>query len=223
MDGATMRLDRAIEAIRRAREHVPPRRCALIAVSGIDASGKGYLTARLAASLAARGVRAAVLGVDGWLNLPSVRFDPDRPGEAFYERGIRFDEMFARLVVPFRDGRSIDLVADHADETATAYRPHTYAFGDTDIILLEGVFLLKHAWRAHYDLSFWVDCSFETALERAVRRGQEGLPPEETVRAFRSIYFPAQRIHLAKDAPRAAANHILINDPRLAGGADVWD
>jgi len=68
-----------------------------------------------------------------------------------------------------------------------------------------------------------VDCSFETALERAVRRGQEGLPPEETVRAFRSIYFPAQRLHLAKDAPRAAANHILVNDPRLAGGADVWD
>jgi len=110
-----MRLDLAIEAIRRARERTPPQRSALIAVSGIDASGKGYLTARLAASLAARGVRAAVLGVDGWLNLPWVRFDPDRPGEAFYERGIRFDEMFARLVVPFRDGRSIHLVADHTD------------------------------------------------------------------------------------------------------------
>ena len=79
------------------RDQLPMRRSALVALSGIDASGKGYVASRLAATLEAQGLRTAVLGADGWLNLPSVRFDPERPAEAFYERAIRFEEMFARL------------------------------------------------------------------------------------------------------------------------------
>jgi uridine kinase len=194
-----------------------------VAVTGIDASGKGFVAARLGEALSAGGLRVAVLGIDGWLSLPPLRFDPGRPAERFYEHAIRFDEMFATLVVPFRDARACRVLADFTDEAADAYRPHIYEFGDTDVILLEGIFLLKQGFRRHYDLSFWVDCTFETALERAVRRGQEGLPPAETVRAFRTIYFPAQRLHMAKDAPRAAASEVLINDPRLAGGEDGWD
>jgi uridine kinase len=116
------------------------------------------------------------------LNLPPLRYDPARPAERFYEHAIRFDEMFTRLVVPFREARACRVQSDYAGETADAYRPHVYEFGDTDVILLEGIFLLKQALRWHYDLSFWVDCTFETALERAVRRGQEGLAPAETVR-----------------------------------------
>ena len=53
------------------------------------------------------------------------------------------------------------------------------------------------------------------ALERALRRGQEGLPPEQVVRAYETIYFPAQRIHFERDEPRSGADLVLGNDPRL--------
>ena len=61
----------------------------------------------------------------------------------------------------------------------------------------------------------WLDCTFATALERALRRGQEGLPPDETIRAYETIYFPAQRIHFARDEPRAGADLVVPNDHRL--------
>jgi hypothetical protein len=32
----------------------------------------------------------------------------------------------------------------------------------------------------------------------------------------RTIYFPAQEIHFARDDPRSEANAIVANDPRLA-------
>jgi hypothetical protein len=35
------------------------------------------------------------------------------------------------------------------------------------------------------------------------------------VRAYRTIYFPAQELHFQSDAPREAAGWLLINDPRL--------
>jgi len=73
------------------------------------------------------------------------------------------------------------------------------------------------AYYGYFDLSFWVECTFETALERALRRGQEGLPPAETIRAYQTIYFPAQRLHFVRDHPQAMADMIITNDPRLPG------
>jgi len=208
-------LDEAIEHIVATRSRVPEERSALLAVSGIDGSGKGFVTAEIVARLRARGLSVAGINVDGWLALPHVRFSATDPARHFYEHALRFDELFDQLVLPLRDARSVRVEADFAEETATAYRKQLWEFDDVDVIVLEGIYLLKRELRAHYDLSLWIDCSFETALERALARGQEGLPPEETVRAYRTIYFPAQEIHFARDEPRSAASVVVANDPRL--------
>jgi len=116
------------------------RRARLIAVNGIDGSGKGYVSARLAEKLAGNGFRVAVIAADGWLNLPNVRFGGDDPGEHFYSHAFRFEEMFSRLIEPLaRDGSS-HLTAEYVEETATCYRKHVYEFDDVDLILLEGIF-----------------------------------------------------------------------------------
>jgi uridine kinase len=93
------------------------------------------------------------------------------------------------------------------EETATRYRRHRYAFADIDVILLEGIYLLKREFRAQYDCAIWIDCSFEDALARVIERAQEGLSADATRTAYRTIYFPAQEIHFARDAPR---DHALI-------------
>ncbi|HXV60386.1 MAG TPA: uridine kinase [Vicinamibacteria bacterium] len=197
------------------RADLPAARSLLVAISGIDGSGKGYTSSLLAEYLRARALSVAVLNIDGWLNLPSVRFRTSRPHEHFYRNAIRFDEMFRNLVLPLRDRRSVRLEADFAEETASSYRRHLYAYEDVDVILLEGIYLLKREHRHHYDLSIWVECSFETALERAITRSQEGLTPAETVRAYRTIYFPAQALHFAVDGPRDAADLVVLNDAEL--------
>jgi uridine kinase len=150
--------------------------------------------------------------VDGWLNLPEVRFSRERPAERFYEKALRLDEMFEKLVLPLKQKRSVRLAADFTEETATSYRPHVYEYDDVDVIVLEGIYLFKREYREYFDLRLWIDCSFETALGRAIARAQEGLPPEETVSAYRTIYFPAQEIHFERDDPRGAAHLVLRND-----------
>jgi uridine kinase len=212
-------IDQAWTEIRRKRQALPPARSLLAGISGIDGSGKGYLAAQIVAELQRHGQRAVAINVDGWLNLPHERFGREHPAERFYEHAIRFEDMFAQLILPLKAHRSHDLVADFAEETAIAYRPHRYHFEDIDTIVVEGIYLYKRAYRAYFDLAFWVDCTFETALARALRRGQEGLPPDETIRAYQTIYFPASRIHFARDDPRASADFIIPNDPRLMTAA----
>ena len=182
----------------------------LTGISGIDASGKGHVTTKLAERISNHNV--VVINVDGWLNLPNVRFDPLRPAENFYENALRLDEMFESLISPLKKTRRVDIAMDYTDETATEYRTHRYKSDDVDVILLEGIFLFKRRFVDHFDLKLWVDCSFETALERAIDRGQEGLAKEETIRAYETIYFPAQRIHLKRDNPKAVADLTFDND-----------
>lgn len=195
---------------------MPAARSVLVGVSGIDGSGKGFCTARIDERLRAEGVRSANINVDGWLNPPSKRFSATAPAEHFYEHGIRFREMFDQLILPLKERRSLRLSADLTDPTnAEGFQPFEYEFHDLDVILLEGIFLFKREHRSPLDLAVWIDCSFETALERALARGQEGLPPEEAVRDYETIYFPAQRLHFERDDPKAFADFVLVNDSRL--------
>lgn len=211
MEVPSRELEALASAIIARRKTVPHHQALLVGISGIDASGKGVITSKVAERLRAQRINVAKICVDGWLNLPHARFDPDNLAKHFYERALRFDEMFEQLIVPLRNNRSIELDVDYTEETASSYRKHRYEYRDLDIILLEGIFLLKRAYRHHFDLTAWVDCSFETALERAIKRSQEGLPPAETIKAFETIYFPAQRIHFARDNPQVAADVIIHN------------
>jgi len=195
---------------------VPAERCALVAITGIDGCGKGYVAAQIVHALQAQGVHTANINVDGWLNLPDRRFDERNPAEHFYQHAIRFEQLFSQLIMPLRDQREVRLEAEYAEETANAYRTHVYEYRDIEVIVLEGIYLLKQAFQRYYDLSVWIKCSFATALERAVARAQEGLPPAATIAAYRRVYFPAQEIHFVRDDPEAAATVCINNDPALA-------
>jgi len=171
----------------------------------------------LSKQLLKRGGRAATINIDGWLALPNVRFSRTDPGRNIYERGLRLDEMFDSLILPLQAERSISIEADFAptESNAMHYRRHRYEYRDVDVIVLEGIFLFKRPYRDHHDLRVWIDCSFESALERALVRHQEGLPPEAIVREYETIYFAAERLHFELDRPRESAEVIVINDPRL--------
>ena len=211
-------LQTVVDEILDARGSVPAERSVLAAVSGIDAAGKGYFTGRLVGALRDKGVRAVAINADAWLNIG--RFDPSNLPEHYYNDAIRFEEMFAGTVLPLRDRRSLRVEINYAEETSTEYERRSYEFEDVDVIVLEGIYLLKREFQAHYDRSVWIECGFETALERALARGQEGLPPDETVRDYRDIYNPAQELHFQRDNPKGAATLLVNNDARL--GAITW-
>ena len=208
-----MGIDEVVDRILDRRAAVPGNRCLLVGISGIDGCGKGYVAEQIEARLAQLGFPSALINADEWLNLPEKRFDESAPAQHFYESAIRFDEFFSNLVIPLRDQKSVYLIADSVEETSEQYRKHIYDFRNVAVILVEGIFLFKQAYRSLFDLAIWVDCSFPTALARALERSQEGLPPARTIAAYVTTYFPAQVIHFNQDNPRAAADLIYDNDP----------
>lgn len=207
-----MNLEPIIEIILTRREKISERRSLLVGISGIDASGKGFITAKLADKLEQRGFNVAVINVDGWLNLPDIRFDSQNSAENFYKNALRLEEMFERLILPLKENRRAGLTADFAEETAAAFRKHEYFYEDVDIVLLEGIFLFKNEFKEYFDAKFWIECFFEIALRRAVERAQENLAPAATVRAYETIYFPAQKLHFMRDRPQNSADLVWFNN-----------
>src|SRR5437870_5999488 len=122
----------------------------LVGISGIDAGGKGFITEKIAQRLQESGWRVATINADDWLNLPGVCLSRRKPGEHFYEHAMRFDEMFDPLIVPLKQNRAVSFVADCADAKGNR-RKQSYEFHKVDIVLLEGIYLLKRAYWEHFD------------------------------------------------------------------------
>ena len=202
------------ERILEMRNEMPVEQGLLAGISGIDASGKGFFAAQVVDQLQRHSIKTAPINVDGWLNFPGVRFGGDEMGKHFYDHALRLDEMFARLILPLNRGRSIRLDAELTAETARAYHQFEYVFDNIDVILLEGIFIFKNQYIEHFDLKIWIECSFETALRLAIARSQEGLDPVQTITAYETIYFPAQRFHFELDDPQSTVAFTITNDAR---------
>ncbi|AFY70408.1 hypothetical protein Pse7367_2144 [Thalassoporum mexicanum PCC 7367] len=194
----------------------------MVAISGIDGSGKGYVGAKLNALLQERGINSHLIGIDGWLEVPQKRFSGTNPAEHFYRHGFRFEEMFAKLIMPLSKTGSIDLVANHsAPDNSNALTEYHYKIENAAIVIFEGIFLFQKKFE--FDYRIWIDCSFETAFARALNRNQEGLTAAELKRDYDNIYFAAQRLHFEHDQPRQMADFIILNDHKFTGYPKSFD
>lgn len=204
-------LSSLVSLIKEKRKEMPTECAMLAGISGIDASGKGFVSAKLADLLKAD-LRVAVIHADDWLELPHIRFCKTDPGGHFYRHALRLDEMFKNLILPLRENRRVRLTAAHLDETANEFRQYRYDYENIEIVLLEGIFLFKREYVKQFDLKIWIDCRFETAIDRAVARSQEGLSPEQTISAYQNIYFPSQMLHFEFDKPIGSADIVVDNN-----------
>jgi hypothetical protein len=62
--------DVAVEMVLAGRRRLPAHESLLVAVSGIDGAGKGYVASLTGARLRQGGLNAVTINIDGWLNLP---------------------------------------------------------------------------------------------------------------------------------------------------------
>jgi uridine kinase len=183
----------------------------VVGLSGIDGSGKSSVAAAVAKQLESIGLRVAQVPLDPWHSTRAERFQGPDPAEHFYRHAFRWDDVFDLLIEPLRNTRSVDFKTwVHPIEDAPSFQ-RRYHFRDVDLVLLEGIFLLKREHRDRLDLGWWIDCPFDEALARARNRNQEGLADVELVREYREIYFPAQRLHLDLDQPMKWAEGVLNN------------
>jgi uridine kinase len=204
--------DLTAKIIERYNQH-NTNRVFTVCISGIDASGKGYITKLLQKEFEQVGYNIAAINIDPWQNSIPVRLQQKNSAENFYTNVIRWNDFFKQLIIPLQNNRHIFLTTDLIRTDADEYYKYTYEFSNTDIILVEGIFLFQEQFKQFFDYKIWIECSFETALQRAVDRNAEKIDSVRLIHSYESYYFPAQRFHFEKDQPRYLADLIFENDP----------
>lgn len=203
-----VRLAELIEAV-----HVPhPRR---VAIDGPDAAGKTVLADELAEVLARRGHSVIRASVDGFHRPREERYarGPDSP-VGYYEDSFDNDKIIASVLAPLGPGGSRlyrTALFDFRDDLPVE-RPLLHASGE-DVLIFDGVFLLRPEHRDHWDFSVFVSAGFDAALERArIRDLQLFGSTEEIDRRYRTRYIPGQTLYFETALPQRHADVVVVND-----------
>jgi uridine kinase len=187
-----------------------------VGISGIDGSGKGFTSKRLQEKLEQLGYNVANINIDPWQNPVTLRLKKENAAENVYDNIFRWDQFFGQLILPLQKNKGVYLETEGIRSDADIYYPLIYDHTDLDILFIEGILLFKREYLLHYDYKIWIDCSFETALQRAIQRNAEKLDEVRLIHDYETYYYAAQRLHFERDDPQKAADLIFDNDPVLS-------
>lgn len=187
----------------------------ILAVDGIDGSGKSTFARRLLADLDAHGHRGTIVSVDDFRR-PVDWNALDRPEVDVYYDAYYDLALAERCLRAFLAGEPhvtiprYDLLREQLDGM------QQLAFADAAIVIVEGVFPLRIP-AVQAGVHVFLDASPTEARQRIIARDmQKRRTREETERRIERRYFPAQQRYHAAFAPRERADVIIDNEQPAA-------
>ncbi|PYI69791.1 uridine kinase [Arthrobacter livingstonensis] len=173
----------------------PGRR--LVAIDGVDGSGKTSFAANLAAVIRDRPV--IVIHVDNFLNPSPVRHAKGRTSpEGFWEDTYNYAALHDQLLAPLGShGDGLYSPASYDSKTDRVAEVDTILAPSNALVVVEGMFLHRDELATNWDASIFLDVPFtETAARMAIRNGSNPDPEHPTMRRYvggQRLYFQAAR------------------------------
>ncbi len=201
-------LQGAIQRIAEQRRHLRANRALLVAVDGIDAARAQAFAEALRLGLAGAGLRTADFDTTGYRAVGRRRFAGPDAALTWYRDGFRFEELLQDVVLPLRGQRSLRAMVRHVEPTAAEAEPRFVEFGDLDVLVLCGPFLLRRDLRPFFDATVWVGeaADGDTGEHPAIRRASAGLGTELARRVWHLVFGPALAHYLRLDRPQSTAD-----------------
>lgn len=185
-------------------------RPALIAVDGVDGSGKTTFATQLATRYAQHHRTAHVVHMDDFLNPRAVRYRLGRDSpEGFFRDTYDLATFAASVIEPLSGSGERSIVFRAFDYRAD--RPiheDPVPISADAVVIVEGMFLHRDELQDAWDMSVFLDVPFAVSVRRmAERDGTSPDPDDPSVRR----YVEGQRIYLAACKPDQRATHVVVN------------
>ena len=223
------------DAVRRKLlEHIARKSLALererviVAIDGVDGSGKTTFADELAAAMATLGQSAIRASVDGFHNSREIRYLRGRSSpEGYFLDSYNYKLLEQDLLLPFRSGaRTVQTARfDHKSNHEI-----TSAFAEPEacsVLLIDGIFLHRDELARFWDLSVFLDVPFVVSYMRMAARDGSNPDPDAPEN---HRYLEGQRIYLRQCKPQDRATVLIDNAdleaPRIVRekpiGRNVW-
>lgn len=198
-------------------------RPALIAVDGVDGSGKTTFASRLISAYHDAGRRTVVVHADDFLNPRKVRYRLGRASPlGFFLDSVDLAALRQKVIDPVRaDGETI--VVEHFDHSADCpLATDPVGIDANTVVIVEGMFLHRDEMYGLWDYSVFLDVPFEVSVGRmAERDGSHPVPSHPS----NHRYVGGQTLYFSRCAPWARASVVVDNtepDPRIVSRSSRW-
>jgi uridine kinase len=186
-----------------------------VGIDGIDASGKTYLANELTAFLTKTRYSILHASIDGFHNPRRIRHQRGSYSpEGYYFDSFNYELLKKSLLEPLspKGNRAYRLKAFDF-KTETEIQSDELRATNDNILIFEGVFLLRREIEHYWDLKIFVDIDFKTSIKRAIERdlylfGSE----EEILKKYQERYIPGQKIYFELENPKEKADIIIDNN-----------
>ena len=194
----------------------------LVAVDGVDGSGKTTFAGHLAEAITGRPV--LLIHADDFLNVREVRHRRGaRSPEGFWLDTYDYAALEREVLTPLhRDGTGTYRTAATDPRRNVRVDPPPRQAPDDAVVLVEGMFLHRSELAHRWDYSVFLAVPFvETARRMALRDGTHPDPGHPTMRR----YVEGQRLYFSSDHPWRRATRVVDNTvpahPRLMSAGDL--
>ena len=203
-------LEGVVEEIIRIEKLHPIR----VAVDGIDCAGKSMFADGIAEVLSEQGLKVIRASLDGFHNPRKFRYERGKfSPEGYYLDSFNYKVLFEYLLDPLGPGGSRKFKTSVFDYKNDDWlNSETLLASDDDILVFDGVFLLRPELENVWDLSIYLHISYDECLKRALNRDQGD--PEKIEKRYEKRYIPGQKLYHMHVGPMRKADLIIDNrDP----------
>lgn len=180
----------------------------IVAIDGVDGSGKTIFADEVARSVSRRGRSADRASVDGFHRPAAQRHARGRRSpEGFFRDSYDYDGFERELLAPFADGRPfVRAIHDVDRECDVVLAPSTAA--PDAILIVDGIFLHRPELREWWTASVFLEVDFEVSIPRCAAR-DGGDPDPSSGRNNR--YVGGQRLYMRECSPAERASLVIDN------------
>lgn len=183
-----------------------------VAIDGIDCAGKTNFADDIVGFIKDSGRAVIRASLDDFHNPRDFRYQRGRDSpEGYYFDSFNYKALFQYLLNPL--GTNGDLkyktkVFDYVNDEWVKMEPLN-ATNDS-ILLFDGIFLLRPELEETWDLTIYLEISYEESIKRAIDR-DEGVSSEIS-ELYHSRYIPGQKLYHIHVGPKRKADIIIDNN-----------
>lgn len=184
----------------------------LIAIDGVDGSGKSMLADRLLGVLAQAGTPAALLRVDDFRRPIAWGQDARREADVYYEDYYDL-ALLDRGARAFLDGDPSFEIPVFDSRTERHQGQRTISFDGAPLALVEGVFAQRVAAVREVAAVVYIETSRDEARRRILTRDTaRGRTAADVTHRIDARYFPAQDRYLREHDPLAHVDALIVHE-----------
>lgn len=183
----------------------------LVAVDGVDGSGKSMFAANLTAHLQKSDIQVLHVSVDGFHRPRAERYARGRYSpEGFFRDSYNYDKFKNVLLVALqKEGdRNIQRTI-HDIKTDEQLSPEPIFVEPGTVVVVDGIFLHRDELFDYWDYSIFLDVDFQQAFHRMAKR-DNGLP--DPFNELNTRYREGQLLYFRECDPKSRATVIIDNN-----------